>query len=1836
MKGRINQRFEILGSLGSGGMGEVFEARDITQDKRFALKVLNPETGFTNDQPEILAEFNLLARLKHPNLVQVHECGIVNSGPKSTKGRLFFTMEVLLGRNLAELQRQEQKPKRQHTLGQQVAVGALKGLAAIHDAGIIHRDIKSENIFLTDDGQAKLLDFGLAATAPLPEDWAVELSASPVSSGLSGSVGYWAPEIRRGAPCDARSDLFSLGVTLYRLATQRFPDVRHLIPIAEHSPDWPEPWCRGVEALLASEPRDRPQNAREALALFGVESESPERSLKHLKRPPLIGRQDLLNELLECQLEPANETDNASLIWITGAQGIGKSRLLEELSISLRLRGAIAHLCHPGPGAYSSLRALFHELVLIHKPQGPVTFDLRTLVEGLRSQSLDAITSQDNNERRTAFLDRIARYVFEISERRAIVLLIDDADRIDEASFELIQYLARVAALVKTRFHAVFASEKTDLERDYQRSLNLTPLSQEHSLSLAQLLVGHSDAHELARRCGGFPGAALSDALGQQGRQDSANHPYQQQLQALDARERQVLLALAVLRRPLSVHEWQALTQLDAHELVDAMAILLSQQLVSRIGGLTATKYSLSPPILGELLIQSLEQSQILDFKRHCFEELKTLEAEPEELARLSLEIDSPEAPELCERAAQACLQSHALESAKRFLKEVLRVSTDSAQRRRAQLDVLNLLDQAGDIQEAEAFVRDALDDEDAHHRGRLNKHLSEILRARGQLSGALEALDQALIEFRQSEHETALEFRIEALIYKARIISSMGDRNQARETLQAARDELPEGERLGPLALKIDCEHSNQDALSLENKRYPAAQARLDKALKRFRELNHEEGITLALRSLGLLNFYWQKGEACERYFLEAYKRLEHQGPVALGLLNNLAMVAYNWGDPKVAEWRLEECLNAAERMGAMTISCRGFTNLGRLRKGQDDLGGAIRAFQKAARYARQAQDPVIESAALSELGAAHLLNFSIRRGLEAFAASRQIRIEMGDAARVSTSENELAGLWRQARDIEASISHTHCSLALMAGREDLNLTAMGAEELIRCAQHAGGTAALLRSVRDSNLKPDFPDEILAVYQRGRLTADAALALAAALAADQAGDPALARRILARVFDCQDQDAEEVQKGIFDVSRCLKESPEKQALAYNLRNLNAISEIPNPLGSRIALMKTRVLLNEHQLELGLATLQIIPESVPQELKLERDLLSARIRSRAPQIFEPMGLKPSPEDERPRATFRRVIAGARELGNVVLMAEAASDLAGLEAARRQGHAAQEALVVARDAARGATRDLPLELSEGWSQRLVTSSMELSASASSQDRLMPMIERVLASDVRLEPLLDMVIGLLVDATNAERGFLILKDPEGELAFRSSRNIDRQEVMSSQGFRGSYGIVQWVSENGEPALVADASLDRRFAERGSIRKMQLQSVLAVPIKHKREILAVCYLDHRKIRNCFDEETLDLVSAFTNRIASTLKHSRDQARAIEMAQREAEDYKREIERLGSEHARRTKLIGETPAIRAVRHLIGRFANANAPVLVIGESGTGKEIVARLLHSQSPRQQKTFLAINCAAVSEELLESELFGYRRGAFTGALEDREGVIEAADGGTLFLDEVGDMSLNMQGKLLRVLALSEVRRIGEHHSRKVNVRIIAATHRKLETFVRTGQFREDLYYRLNVLKIETPPLRQRRDDIPLLASHFLRQATPHRPMKLSPGALRELLNAPLHGNVRQLRNIILRASTLCPGEVILKDHLFLETSPEARSEARQAGRKASDSGSSLNARQRAIMDELRTRGGSITTREHCQRQGVSDRTGLRDLKDLVSMGMLIKQGSRKSAKYRLPQ
>lgn len=394
-----------------------------------------------------------------------------------------------------------------------------------------------------------------------------------------------------------------------------------------------------------------------------------------------------------------------------------------------------------------------------------------------------------------------------------------------------------------------------------------------------------------------------------------------------------------------------------------------------------------------------------------------------------------------------------------------------------------------------------------------------------------------------------------------------------------------------------------------------------------------------------------------------------------------------------------------------------------------------------------------------------------------------------------------------------------------------------------------------------------------------------------------------------------------------------------------------------------------------------------------------------------------------------------------------------------------------------------------------------------------------------------------IDKLIDLSGAERGFIVLFNEKGENSLQTARNLEKNDIKQPE-FEISRTIIEKVKSDKTPVFLRDAMEDAYLNKSVSVDALRILSVICLPLVYQHDVFGVIYLDNRTVMGAFTKEIFKVVENFADFISLAAHH------AVERKSLKQQQYN--LEKQLRNRYNFAEIIGNSPKMMQVMELISQVAETDANVLIEGETGTGKELVARAIHYNSQRRDKPMISINCGAFQDTLLESEFFGHEKGSFTGALKRHRGKFEQADGGTLFLDEIHTMSASLQIKLLRVLQSGEFIPLGSESARVCDVRIVAAAKPGLKQLAEKNEFREDLYYRLNVIRVEMPALRERKSDIPLLAEHFLQQAflsMKRKPVKLSAEARQVLLNYDFPGNVRELENIIQRAVILSGGKSI---------------------------------------------------------------------------------------------
>ena len=423
--------------------------------------------------------------------------------------------------------------------------------------------------------------------------------------------------------------------------------------------------------------------------------------------------------------------------------------------------------------------------------------------------------------------------------------------------------------------------------------------------------------------------------------------------------------------------------------------------------------------------------------------------------------------------------------------------------------------------------------------------------------------------------------------------------------------------------------------------------------------------------------------------------------------------------------------------------------------------------------------------------------------------------------------------------------------------------------------------------------------------------------------------------------------------------------------------------------------------------------------------------------------------------------------------------------------------------------------------------------------------------------KLDELLEAMLDAVIEVTGAEKGLILLledgasgqADGGAKPVIRASRHVKREAITDTTGAI-SDSIVRRVLETGRPVIVSDALSDSQFGSSESVLALQLSSVMCAPLISQGQVTGAMYVGNDRVKGLFERSQLDVLAIFAGQASLILQN----AMLLSALRADKEKLAAELtdKRFGD-------IIGVCPGMLDVFRKLTKVSTTDISVLITGETGTGKELIAREIHRRSNRATGPFVVINCGAIPENLIESELFGHVKGAFTGAIASRPGKFQLADKGTLFLDEIGELPLNLQVKLLRALQERVVVRVGDSRPEKVDIRVVAATNRVLEEEIRTGRFREDLYYRLNVVNVWLPPLRERGDDVLIIAKALLSKYADelHSAVQgLTPAALGAIKKHAWPGNIRQLENRLKKALVLCERTLLSPEDLDLGQSSDS--------------------------------------------------------------------------------
>jgi transcriptional regulator with GAF, ATPase, and Fis domain/tetratricopeptide (TPR) repeat protein/tRNA A-37 threonylcarbamoyl transferase component Bud32 len=1743
----INGRYTLRGPLGSGSFGVVHEALDAADPSQpLALKILAGQRGEASLR--LGEEFRALANLWHPNVARVLDFGVDHD-----TGEPFYTMELVRGRDFVAAALEANGAALLALVAQ-----ALRALAYVHARGIVHADLKPANLLVRDpvdaadteaDDRVKLLDFGLAR------------SSAGVARSAGGTALYMAPELASGAGPSPSSDLYALGALAYHAACGQPPFTGSVEDVIEaHRNRAPRP-PRGLRRtvpealeavllrLLAKDPQDRYTSAREVLETLsrfsGIDLplETPRARATRLLSAPFVGRRAELETLREQADLLVLSRPHAGMVLITGEAGIGKTRLTRELCHQLQIYGVdVFRQACPREGG-GALRPIVEPLVRVFSAAPPAAraacaYDVAIvaprispgLAPRLASEPAAAAAATATRAApdasaappdappvpgaaaadKAGLLARVAALFLEHT-RRPTALVIDDLQWADHATLDFIAFLAPRARrskiiLIGMERRTAGAAPPDWCARAAPLTITLGPLSADEVEALARGLSasGEVPERELSRirdGAGGNPSFAeefmrFAEESATDGwpaaRVPSAGSAalsriMEARLERLAPAERAVAEALAAFGRPVDVSALRSVVDLPEPARARAQA--------------QAARRPPAPAPSAPCRARRIEEALASLAARHL--------ARPDE-----------EGPG-CWSLAHPTFQ------------EVVSRATDARERSRISAAI------AAHVQVLAEAGRDHLLEEVALH-----------LRLSGQREPALKyTLSAARRSERLFDHEAA------ARLYRSAL-------ELAGSTQVALKREIEES-----LAGIAEASGAPEDALShLAAARRMAGETGETPALLRIlahtgrvytlrgdhlRALKHlKEGLSLATlpehareyaslcRMMAVALLESGKLEMAESYCAKGLAALGEAGAGAgAGLTFTLGQVMARKGRRAEALALWEKATDLAERLDRPQELLRSLLARSEehLARGEPDSSRAL--VDRALQLARARRDLPRESAARWQLAEIALHEGDLARAQE-----------LADESRAGAERIGYLGLMHGALHVQAAIDRARGDFT--SATENLWTTFRG---------HSKGT--------DS-------DEWGQSYRErgiGQLYLDL-------------GDMKKARSFLARALERARRSGEPALLGDCLLSAGALHLREKR-LARAEANLREAFSLFDRTGLRLGLLRAGLRLAELALVRG--DLRRAESQARRALALAQGAGSRPLAVDARTVLgSALSLSSEPGHHREaRDALEAAAADARALGQPELVSRACHALGRLltGGAAATGVDGPAPAAAGDDddsrAAREAYRDAVLAVQQ-VTARLApdqaaayttepSRSRLLSEWASFRDcpppapcapgadlpkgqSLVDAIARI--NDGNTDP--DALLAILVDASmslsGAERGAVLLPDaaqPTRRFRAAVARTSGGQPLATPE-FVPAYSVIERALEQGRPIHANDTPAGEPLSPTESVVALDLKSALAVPLIHRGQVLGLLYNDSHSVTRTFAPLDLQLLALFAQHAAIALAGAR--------AYQEIESLKSRLlsENLYLREEIRTSvsvsgIAGDSPALSRALAAVERVAPTDSTVLIRGETGTGKELFARAIHARSRRADQALIKVNVAALPADLIESELFGHEKGAFTGATSRRAGRFELASGGTIFLDEIGDLPPALQVKLLRVLQEREFERLGGTQTIRADCRVIAATNRDLEDLMQRRLFREDLFYRLAVFPIELPPLRDRGSDVLKIAAHLIGRQSKAlgRPITAIDETTRRILLAyAWPGNIRELENVVERACILAKGQVLTADTL----------------------------------------------------------------------------------------
>ena len=1754
----IGGRFKVQRELGRGGMGVVFLVQE-ARSQPVALKLLDSKKFTESALKHFEQEFKTLTALSHPNLTEVYDFGRHTQADGTVVP--FFTMEFIDG---LTLQNHIRKARHDYPALYRILAQVGQVLGYLHGRGLVHQDIKPANIMVSRNAEGRdevhLTDLGLVGSVGKSTD----------AGTIRGTVAYLPPEAAGGGQIDPRSDLYSLGCVMYEMVTGHppFQGGSALAVLRGHRGEEPVPPSSSVSTvpagldtlilrMLSKDPGLRPSGvepfleALEELAGPGSAFRTPESRRQSVLGAGFTGRESELSRLKRLMADTCQ--GGGRLVLVQGESGIGKSRLLREFQVHCQMEGYDSFIGRPNNNLGG----------------GGALLDALTQADGEHAAE-EELGSLD----RHGLFARANEMLTRAGSRGPLVLAVEDLHESDETVCRLLAHLAVTAAadrigsdrnglpvlLIGTyRGDQVSRSSPlfdllADPGRDFiLEEILLSGLGVEETRSMVRAMTGIGEIDD------GFNGRVYEETRGNPLHiAELIAHLAEEGLLVPGGNRHPDVSVLDDTPLPGQIRNLleRRLDRLDddAALILRTVAILgpgaVEPETVAAVSGLRweAAAGRMIDLRTDGILIQELDDagSPVYRLTRPALGELALAGAEPEDLKQIHRAAVSfldrrgiprtyPAWAAFASHAESAGLPGRAIEG--------WALAGELAARLFANRDAIDAFTKALDLARRDRSSSATLMCGLFRQRGRA--------RARAGDSNLAEEDFRWMLARAEKDKEDGLKARAHLLL--GRLFEDRSRYDQAQENLELAF-ETADRLNLADLSAEAMIALGRIEGVLGDVDR---GREHLRRAVRYAVDQGLADHHVSALLALGAL----ERNQGDSVASLESFRQAEAVAgddlspEVELAILEGAALALEVQGHYGEALDALNRARDGAVRRGDVKAIADTTAGLGAVRK-TGDYPGASRDFETALQLHRRlgAVEGMIRS--LMSLGRMHLFRGRFPEALGHAEESLALARRLGRKDTLASALSLLAtvhiragdpgpadGFLQEADRLLSDSLNLRRRAGLMLDQGDLRAAR---NESAPAQQAFQESAFLARKIGDARL------EAAAMIRLGE----------SFLQNNDIDRAAVAGRKASRLVENRGLPREEADAWVLR-ARVELARPGGDTVQAEIDALKAVERYRN-LGETERLWQAEHVAGKAALRSG-RTDQALERITRGHRYLEK------IRARLSGSWEKSFL----EDRRRRELYedhRRIVSdhGARP-GK------------GLKA---------------RGGRSGAVAEQPA--ASGEENVILRRLLE--------------INRTLNSTRDVDDLLRVILDAACEITGAERGFLLLKNGR-EITTRSAReSADGSSEAPANEL--SRSIAKQVIEEGQPMLSTDAEQDQRFKGFESVHALNIRSVLAVPLRIRDETEGAVYLDNRIDRRLFEPAHLDYASMLAEQAgialgtASLLSRIEEQAAGLAEAnlglaqtvntqQEELDSVREELFSSRSSFELRYRfedMIGASSGMQMVYHLIERLAEKKLPVLITGESGTGKELIARALHRRSGRHRGPFFTVNCAALTETLLESELFGHRKGAFTGADRNKPGYFELADGGTLFLDEIGEMGAAMQAKLLRVIERGEVMPVGGRATVHVDVRIVSATHRDLKEMILDKEFREDLYYRVNVGRIEIPPLRERREDIPLLADHFLaamadEEGEPRK--EFEPPALRKLVEHDWPGNVRELQHQILRIATFVRGPSIsLRELLRYSDLPE-KAERTTTGGMNTGTESLEEMERKQILRALEEAGGNKT-------------------------------------------